>query len=402
MNENMKKKGINYYQEQVQAAVRSGFNDISSDTDRRQVKIYEYILDNNLPFEFVEKVDYVKELATRTHTSYRFFQPRATDTQDSSGTSQIVNAYFDDFYVTGEKPQKRVAIAFRLEGFLFPALGNKRSRANQKGQEAGYEPNGMFIIDITKDCPDAEEAKKYIHQHGTNIAGMSNRNLDDDPEPETSEDLILKLKNTFDAIAAIDPSMMDWSTEEKVDWANIWISKNEERYSGNTYKSARSKWARAAFSDEIAQALEEPSLADIQKVWKSCWSREVFDPTNKESEVNYVYEKSGRDQTLERILSLEFHKRTIFTQARTDYALAIRAGHPSGADKTNKKNVEKEKKKILDHLQAWNSNENKIHCGMPRVVRVLLVKQLADGDEAAAYEWSTDGSKAWIKVLPSI
>jgi hypothetical protein len=392
------KRGLKYYQDAVLEGVRAGFNDIFEDTDARLTEIMAYITDNNLSFKFAEDVDYVQELCPRTHVEYKYFQPRAMDTKGETGDSVVIQQYFEDFHKVGNLPQRRPAIAFRLDGYLFPALGNKRSRSNKKAQEEGYTPNGLFEIDLSSDYDDEETITAWSRFHGAAIAAISNRNLYDAPEPETTADMVHKVKNLYHATAGVDPTVDALKGEERVEWVQDWLLKNEDKYNGDAYKAWRSKVAREAFSDETSASVEMPDITEIQREWRQGYPRELFDPDNENSETTYLSVSTASEQVLERLLTLPFLRREEFTEARPDYALTLRVGAVKGQDKTNIASLKKAKEKIREFLVEWNSNPNKIHCGLPRVVRVLFVKQLMSGDAYEMWEWATDGSKTWIKV----
>jgi len=391
------KRGLKYYKDAVLEGVRAGFNDIFEDTDARLTKIMAYIVDANLPFKFVEDVDYIQELCPRTHEEYEYFQGRADDTKDETGDSVVIQQYFQDFHKVGDLPQRRPAIAFRLD-YLFPALGNKRSRANKKAQEEGFTPNGLFEIDLSSDYDDPEVMAAWARFHGAAIAAISNRNLYDSPEPESTADMVHKVKNLYHATAGVDPTVAALKGAERVDWVLNWLVNNEDKYKGDAYKAWRSKVAREAFSDETSPSVEMPDITEIQLQWKEGCPRELFDPDNENSEITYLSVSTASEQVLERLLTLPFLRRDEFTEARPDYALALRVGAVKGQDKTNIASLKKAKEKIREFLVEWNSNSNKIHCGLPRVVRILFVKQLMSGDAYEMWEWATDGSKTWIKV----
>ena len=399
------KFGLNHYTNECEKAVREGYNNPMKDTDPRYVHALEWIIDQNIPFEFINDVAWgdivtAAMAAGRTDDIWRYCQPRGTGTNGGTDSSVLkTEQMFENIVETGREKLKRLPILVRYADLLWPVFGHKRSNVFKRGAKEGYSDlPGAFVIDLSTQYQD-QELVNWVRRVMSRLSGFSNKNLNDQTEEETNGDLERKLINEFDALRGLNPAMNSWSEEKKVEWGIEFLQKTEETMVGDSrgIKSLRSKIARAAFSSQTSTILEFPADDELTDVWQKAFPNEEFNIGCDDCETTYIKDSSGSEQSLTRAISLKWHSRDDFSQARHDVAIMMKVGSKTS---TNINSVKKSKSDALAFLTKWNTNKNYKGAGMPRVIRVCMVQQLVSGDKTRYYEWRTDGSNAFVEINP--
>lgn len=406
MAKSTNKVGYEHYTSECEKAVREGYNNPMTDTDVRYNEAMNMIIDQNIPFEFLKCVPWndivtAEMAADRPDDMYRFCQPRGTGTTGATDTSALKKEQmFENIVKTGREKLGRLPILMKYDGLLWPVFGHKRSAVFKKGKEEGYNDlPGAFVIDLSAQY-EGPDLINWVRTVMSKLSGVSNKNLNDQTEEESNGDLQRKLINEFDAQCGHDPKIRGWSEDEKVKWGIEFLQNTEETMVGDSsgIKSVRSRISRAAFSSQTSTTLEFPPDDELTDIWQKGWSSEKFNLGCDDCETTYIKDATASEQSLVRSISLGWHSRTNFSEARNDTAVIMKVKNKNA---TNIDGVKKAKSKALTFLTKWNTNKNYKGAGMPRVIRVCMVRQLVSGDKTRYYEWLTDGTDEFVEIDPA-
>jgi hypothetical protein len=364
--------------ERLRSRIRElGYNDPVNDTDERQQRVFQKLVDLNMDLEIVTKHD-LKNLGAHDHEYFKFFQTRAK-------SEEGVEEYFQQFYLH-KKRLKRIIFGMILDDGkpegpkLFIFLGNKRVRAHKMGIAKGHKSLCDVVI---VDREDMTTLDKIVLAH--KLARMGNLRVDSVRDEIPSADYPLQLESAYQLKCLVDPTALSWTEEEKIKWGKEWMIKEHPDYAHECKKSTLSNIVNVAFSGHRGQSQELPSQADINKHWQSFWPNDTWDPENSDKVWQFVL-ATGRK--LGAALTLgKWAKREKFTTVRKSARIVARCGAAIDSKVTDRTAVEKDRKAWLTRAAEYNTNVNHIGAGYPRVDKVMFEQQISGG-KLEAYEWN--------------
>ena len=362
-----------YYVQHSQALVKLGMRDPSEDTDERYRLVWEYIIKHQLKLRVESNYDFESKLGSRESKHYGDFQARQS-CEDSSS----VEDYYSTFY-ENNKSQKRVIIGFEMETYFFPSVGNHRSRAHKMGQNKGFESRGHVLI--VGDGLSQEEKRK----HGLEIAAISNRESDDDVNPETEYDIEHQLNRAWELEKQLYPNCATWDTKKKTEWARDWVVARKPKYSLASRSKRLSRIVNSLFAEHRVQSLPFPDNSKIAQQFVMFFPKSDWNPENS----NKIIQK--RFPTRYDFVSQELYRlwkdRTTATPVRDKVWIAARVGKVLDANITSSITVESGRIGFLNAMSENNKNVNHIQGGFPIVERIMFVKQ-SESDSYEAWEWN--------------
>lgn len=367
-----------YYEAIRERICKLGYNDPKRDTDHRQRQVWEYIEKNQISIDIYKDYDFTGNLAPREDPLYENFQ-----TRENCEDGRRVDYLYNEFYVRCA-PQKRIIMGWWLGNF-FPSLGNKRARAHLKGQKEQNRSESLgHVLVLGKNLSD--EDKKW---HGFNIAEISNHDDGDSPEPESTADIVSQLCVMRQLVESRDSNLIHQSEEEKIEWGKKWIKDTKPMYRGDEMSSVRGDIVLRAFGEDRKDSIPMPENSEISSAWVSFYRDEPFDEENKDADVTMMVVKGHDPQTIRIRITESWFKREKHSEARESMWLVIRCGK-GRKNVTSLKSLKKARNACLDFLTTWNQNENLCDSGMPKIERVMFVKQLKGAsDEAEMHVWNS-------------
>jgi hypothetical protein len=369
-----------YYASKVDRLTCLGYNNPAKDTDLRQRKIWEYIIEHDLTVAIHPEYDFKSNLAG--HDSPRY---EKTQTRENCEDDDRVEWLYNEIYTRSQR-QKRVVMGWTFDddGKMYPSSGNKRSRCHVMGQIRGNLSKSIgAFLEIGGELTDAQK-----EWHAFHISELSNHDDGEAPEPESGADIVSQLAVAHDLYVQNGIIDADMSPEKNVEWASQWILEHKPTYIGDNMKSTRTDMAKKAFSPDRSDPIPLPDNNRINHQWLGFFPGEAFDPTNQEVDVQMLTIKGHHKQTWRLRVTDRWFAREEFTHAREDYWLVVRCGEGQ-KDVTSLSSLEKMRETCLAAMTAWNKSENYKKAGMPRIERVMFVKQLKGStDKYIAYQWS--------------
>ena len=381
----LSRQRADYYASKIDRLTCLGYNSPDKDTDLRQRKIWEYIMENNLTVTIHTDYDFRSNLADRDVGTYEI-----TQTRESCEDDEKVEWLYSEIYERHQR-QKRVIMGWVFDdGKAYPSSGNKRSRCHVMGQEQGDLDKSIgAYLEIGQELTD--EQKEW---HAFHISELSNHDDGEAPEPESGADIVSQLSVAYDLYVKNGIISNDLSDEKKVEWASQWILEHKPVYVGDNMKATRTDMARRAFSQDRKDPIPMPDNNRINQQWTGFFPDEDFDPNSQDEEVQMLIVRGHHSQTWRLLLTTRWYDREEFSKAREDYWLVIRCGEGK-KDVTSLTSLLQMRETALANMTAWNNNENVKECGMPLIERLMFVKQLkgSSADEYVAYQWSKKNRK---------
>jgi hypothetical protein len=371
--ENVIQISNSYYVETVGLIRQLDMNDPSSDTDERYREIWKYICNNNLKTKVVPNYDFASKLGPRTSHYYRFFQARQ-NCEDKTQIDDLYSQFYEDKVL-----MKRIIIGFEIDDKLYPFCGNHRSRAHKKGQENGYESLGHVLV--LGDGLSVNDKKR----HGHELAGISNRESDDDVTKENENDIVHQTKCAWEIHESVEPVTKDWTPDQKKKWAENYIMNKKPKYAAPSRKARLTRMTNQLFADHRVQSLPMPSDSEIAAEFVKFFPKNTWDPENSgkikqrrfPSRFDFVYQTLGN----------MWRNRMTASPVRDKVWIAARIGDKLDAPITSIKSIESGRKSYIANLIESNTNDNHILGGYPLVERVCFVKQ-SELDSYEAWEWN--------------
>ncbi len=375
MQNKVVKLNTSYYVQHAQSLVQLGMNDLTTDTDVRQRKVWDYIKENNLTVRIEVGYDFENKLGPRSSPNYKYFQAR----HDCEKPEKIEELY-EMFYTLGE-PMKRAIIGFEMEDGLFPSVGNHRARTHRKAQVVhGHNSKGNVMI-IGDGLTDDLKRK-----HGLEIAAISNYETDDDVDRECEEDIIHQATMAWNLMIQSGEVSGTETVEQKTAIMKEWICQRKPKYKLANRAGRLSGMTNSMFASHRCQSLPFPDDVDINIEFKKFWPNSTWKP----SASGKVQQRRVpcRAQFVAYELGLLWRSREVASQVRDKVWVAARAGTSLEANITSTRSIQLSRANFIKTSTKSNTNPNHVLGGYPLVERVLFVKQ-ADDDEYEAWEWNT-------------
>ena len=342
--------------------------------DSRQREIWQYIEDNSLDVVLRDNINYITDLADRTHKYYPYFQPRA-NSENKDRISELHETFYNQ-----KIRMKRLPIAFIIDDKVFLSVGNHRSRAHQKGMLRGINvPRGMLVVDPYDKLSVNEKLK-----HGHAIASISNKHTDDETAKESPEDISNLLTARYELECRNNNLARNWGESEKIEWGKSYIKSIRPQYQLKSSVNALGRIVNQAFASHISQSIPFPDDIELSKKWKHFWPRGLWDPQiTKVIQNKYVTHFGNFKKTI----ITKWLSREKWSDKNNRIEACVRAGDTLSANINSLKTVNAARKKYLEDIAGWNTNINVIESGMPFITKIMFVKQLSVGDYEA-YEWN--------------
>lgn len=364
MNAHKLREAFNYTDIQDQISSLGYQNPQIDKGDSRQREAWSHLKNLNLSVKLVNLKSLKNSIANHEDPHFGAFQCRVT-----SENAEKIDQYEEDFFVEDQK-LNRLPFLFEINGKYYPAIGNHRVRAMLNGFK-NY-PSSPFIGHcILIDCDNhlTDDEKVDI---GSDIANISNKETGDETQPETAEDIAHQILSKFNIKSKLDNTMLDYSEEEKLNWANQWC----KLWKPNTSSRKLSRAKNIAFANHISQSIpfQDDERLDIE--WKKYWPTSLWNP-----EFSLVPQKKYATHTgnFQKTTMVAFLARKVWTTTGDRIQACVRVGDTLTKDITSEEYIEEQREGFIDFMEKWNKNINVKNSGMPLMTRILFVKQTANG-----------------------
>jgi len=349
--------------------------------DSRQREAWRHLKSLNLHVKLLNMKNLQGLVASHEDPHFGDFQCRVT-----SENAEKIDQYEEEFFVENKK-LKRLPIVFEIDNKYYIAIGNHRVRAILKGFK-NY-PNSPFVGHcILVDCDNCLTDEEKVDVGG-DIANISNKETGDETQPETAEDIAHQILSKFNIKSKLDTAMLNYSEEEKLDWADQWCKK----WKPNTSSRKLSRAKNIAFANHISQSIpfQDDERLDIE--WKKYWPTSLWNP-----ESSLVPQKKYATHTgnFQKTVMVAFLARKVWTTTGDRIQACVRVGDTLTKDITSEEYIEEQRQAFIHFMENWNKNINVKNSGMPIMTRILFVKQTANGYyEAWDYD---DASGKFVNV----
>ena len=383
-------KPVEYYDNATRSIVTAGHNDISSDTDDRQKKMWNMIVSHNLSIRVEENFDFQKNLAVPSDEYYGIAQSRSKDINN-----ETLSDLYEDIYVL-KKRMFRIPIGFEIKQKFYPASGNHRSRVRKKRQENGFPSDGAILI--VGDGLSIEEKIEFLHL----FAVISNRHDDHQTARETEDDVVHQLRTARKLFEYKEPNKSKKMTEDDwCKWGKDWVREYKEEYKRPRMAPRLGVIVRKSFEIDRGQSLSMPEDSECTVIWSKYWSTDIFDPSLGQAN-NIVSKKlPAHSQNVKNILSARWET-TPASEPREQVWLVARAGATLDQKINKMGTVMANRQSFISNMKDWNAHAKREKANFPLVTKILFPEQITDGG-AMAIEWNHQ-SKSFdllkIELLP--
>ena len=342
--------------------------------DSRQREAWSLIKQSNLSVKLLDIRSLQGLAASHEDPYFGNFQCRIT-----SESFERVDQLEEELFVEGKK-LNRLPFIFKIDGKYYISIGNHRVRAMLKGFK-NY-PNSQFTGHcILVDCDDllTDNEKNDI---GSDIANLSNKETGDETQPETAEDIAHQIITKFDIKSKIEPAMLKYTEEQKLEWADSWCN----LWKPNTSSRLKTRAKNIAFAGHISQSIPFQDDEKIDVEWKKYWPSSAWSP-----ETSLVPQKRYATHTgnFQKTTMVAFLARKVWTTTGDRIQACVRVGDTLTKDITSEEYIEAQRESFINFMEDWNKNINVKNSGMPTMMKILFAKQTANG----CYEaWEYDES----------
>lgn len=368
-------KPVDYYENTTRSIVTAGYNDISTDVDDRQKKMWAMIVRHNLTVRVEENFDFLENLADPTDKYYEIAQSRSKDIN-----SETVNDLYEDIYVL-EKRMLRIPIGFEIDGKFYPASGNHRSRVRKKHQENGNPSDGAVLI--VGDELSTDEKVDFLHL----FAVISNRHDDHQTARETEDDIVHQLRMHRQLFESKEPKKAKKFTEDSwCTWGKAWVCDHKEEYKRPRMAARLGIIVRKAFEIDRGQSLSMPDDAQCAVAWSEYWSTDTFESGAGKANNIVAKKVPAHAQNVKNILSARWEN-TPDNGLREQVWLVARAGETLEKKINKMSTVTTNRETFISNMKEWNAHPKREKANFPLVTKILFPEQIIGGGSMAV-EWN--------------
>lgn len=376
----LKTKINNIEKQRITNALKANkYNDPWNDTDYRQEKIFNHILelldkgytwriDTKMPLDNLAKNSIAAEI-------FSFLQPRNEKSGDIDGVKQ----YTHNFYVLRHRLERIIVMA-QLETYLYTLAGGKRTAAHVLGIKQGY----ASLCDAIVLIPPANLKEYEILRDLKFISDVSNGETNDATRPMDMASYANSLRGEWD-LCCKDPS--HWASANKGNiseakmriWAKNFLKK---RYNYEPVESTFGNIFNQVFSQDRGQVWDY-DMNVIKQLWSSTFTNQewVEQPTNGQYCRIVAYSRLEEPYIP---VNNEWFKRSEFSTQRDEVGVVVKLDQKTDSIST----VLDHKQKALKRLTEYNSNSNYAEAGASMVTRVMFPSHISHPDDnLTAFEW---------------
>ena len=377
-------KSGKYYRDTEAQIKQLGHFMPTSDSDVRQGELWQNYVDHNEELSVVEAHD-LASLAKPTHPLYKFAQSRITGTGGHDGTS--AREYFREFYILGIR-QDRIAQACLWDGSLWVFSGNKRTRAHEIGISKGYESKCNLLIVNLSDLTELQFKRRV-----KDLAEISNRSRHWTRD-EIEGDLINQVTTEWELVCEEDPTHMDYTEEQMIDWAKDQFIARNDNYAAPGMVSRLGAVANACFASHIGQVITHDKDWTGTSELYSMYFNGTWDIENQHARM--IFMPSGKQSVLRRMREW-WSKQPVGQNDDYPHYLILRAGTTYSSSLTSLHSVAEERKSVMKALTEFNQNLRHRDAKYPLVQRVIWVDQIVDLTAPEAWQWDV-AEQAFVQV----
>lgn len=370
------RRNIKFYQNIEADIIQAGYASLEHDSDSRIQEAWRYFIDNNIHLNLIYQFDFDNNMRNQTDKYYRLSQPR-TGSTDHKRVIKFFNMFYKD-----NKKQNKICIVINLAGIYYVLFGNHRAEAHRMAMRQGFAVNEC-VLEIGHGL--SLDEKRLL---ASNIAGMSNKDTDDDVKKLDREEHTAWVESRFEVECDLDPSMLKFTLQQKKDWAEKALQDNfPVSFDGLSNNNELARVVNLAFSPLHQTSIDFPDQKQINVEWQKHFPKTTWDPVNQKNIIQKDLCTSSTVFDAWLGYSIRTMPITSVTQGRPEAWFTVRVGEARHSTINRTLTVTEGREKYLEFLKKYNINMANTS-GAPIITKVLFVQQL-HGGTSESFIWNT-------------